>query len=267
MIDEENNSTDIEELKDDEDLDLEDAINQLQEGNLLEEPEASSQEQTEPIASTQESTSEGKGEGLGENLAGAATQKISALMSDVITLKQQLEDRNGQYTRLYADFDNFRRRTEREKEEEEGRLSAKILKKFLPVVDDFERAQSQIKPKTDAESSIHNSYQSVYKQLVKCLKELGIDRMRPVGQEFDPNYHEAIAQEPNDEYDEGIVMEELRAGFRLGDRILRHALVKVSAGKTGNGSGSSAASSGDPEAVKPATEADSLSEHSPESQA
>jgi molecular chaperone GrpE len=167
------------------------------------------------------------------NAAAAATmEKISGLIAESTALKEQLDERKQQYLRLYADFENFRKRTERDKEEQEGTITSKILKKILPVVDDFERAQLQISPKTDGEASIHRSYQSVYKQLLKCLKETGVARMECVGQEFDPNFHEAIMQEPSPEYDEGIITEELRPGYLVSDdRVLRHALVKVSSGK------------------------------------
>ncbi|PZO42651.1 MAG: nucleotide exchange factor GrpE [Pseudanabaena frigida] len=167
------------------------------------------------------------------NAAAAATlEKINGLIAESTALKEQLDDRKQQYLRLYADFENFRKRTERDKEEQEGTITGKILKKILPVVDDFERAQLQISPKTDGEASIHKSYQSVYKQLLKCLKETGVARMECVGQEFDPNFHEAIMQEPSTEYDEGIITEELRPGYLVSDdRVLRHSLVKVSSGK------------------------------------
>ncbi len=167
------------------------------------------------------------------NVAAAATlEKINGLIAESTTLKEQLDDRKQQYLRLYADFENFRKRTERDKEEQEGTITGKILKKILPVVDDFERAQLQISPKTDGEASIHKSYQSVYKQLLKCLKETGVVRMECVGQEFDPNFHEAIMQESSPEYDEGLIIEELRPGYMVSDdRVLRHSLVKVSSGK------------------------------------
>jgi molecular chaperone GrpE len=167
------------------------------------------------------------------NVAAAATlEKINGLIAESTSLREQLDDRKQQYLRLYADFENFRKRTERDKEEQEGTITSKILKKVLPVVDDFERAQLQITPKTDGEASIHKSYQSVYKQLLKCLKEIGVVRMECVGQEFDPNFHEAIMQEPSPEYDEGLIVEELRPGYLVkDDRVLRHSLVKVSSGK------------------------------------
>jgi molecular chaperone GrpE len=164
--------------------------------------------------------------------ASATLEKINGLIAESTSLREQLDDRKQQYLRLYADFENFRKRTERDKEEQEGTITSKILKKVLPVVDDFERAQLQISPKTDGEASIHKSYQSVYKQLLKCLKEIGVMRMECVGQDFDPNFHEAIMQEPSTDHEEGIIMEELRPGYLVkDDRVLRHSLVKVSSGK------------------------------------
>ena len=79
--------------------------------------------------------------------------------------------------------------------------------------------------------AIHKSYQSVYKQLVDSLKRLGVSPMRPEGQEFDPNLHEAVLREPTDEHPEGTVLEELVRGYFLGERVLRHAMVKVAAPK------------------------------------
>lgn len=167
------------------------------------------------------------------NVAAAATlEKINTLIAESTSLREQLDERKQQYLRLYADFENFRKRTERDKEDQESTTTSKILKKILPVVDDFERAQLQISPKNDGEALIHKSYQSVYKQLLKCLKETGVARMECVGQSFDPNFHEAIMQEPSSEYEEGIIIEELRPGYLVSDdRVLRHALVKVSSGK------------------------------------
>ncbi|MEI6427321.1 MAG: nucleotide exchange factor GrpE [Pseudanabaena sp. ELA607] len=161
----------------------------------------------------------------------ALEAKISGLIAELTTVKEQSEDRKGQYTRLYADFENFRKRTEREKEEAELRITAKILKKILPIVDDFERAQLQIVPKTDGESVIHNSYQSVYKKLSKSLSESGVARMQVLGEVFDPNYHDAITQGESTAYEEGKVMEELQPGYLVGETVIRHALVKVSSGK------------------------------------
>lgn len=154
---------------------------------------------------------------------------VSALTQDIEGLKAQLEDRAGQYMRIAADFENFRKRTQKEKEEQEQQVKWVTLKELLPVVDNFERARAQIKPQTDPEMSIHKSYQSVYKQLVDAMKKIGVAPMRSEGKEFDPNLHEAVMREPTSEQPEGTIMEELVRGYVLGDRVLRHAMVKVAA--------------------------------------
>lgn len=156
-------------------------------------------------------------------------QMLSELTSQVESLKTQLDERSTQYMRIAADFDNFRRRTQKEKEDLELQVKRNTILDLLPVVDNFERARNQLKPQTDAEMSIHKSYQSIYKQLVDGLKRLGVAAMRPEGKEFDPNLHEAVMRQPTSEYPEGTVLEEFQRGYFLGDQVLRHALVKVAA--------------------------------------
>jgi molecular chaperone GrpE len=166
-----------------------------------------------------------------EQVSAQAEAQIAELTTENKALKAQADELKEQYIRLRADFDNFRKRVERDKEELEARLSGKFLERFLPVLDDFERAQSQIVPKTDGETQIHRSYQSVYKQLQKSIKEAGLTKMETIGQPFDPHYHEAIAQEPSPLYPENIICDELRGGYMIGDRVVRPALVKVSSEK------------------------------------
>lgn len=158
---------------------------------------------------------------------------IAGLQQQTESLKAQLEDRTSQYMRIAADFDNFRKRTAKEKEELEQQAKCATILELLPVVDNFERARGQLKPQTDGEMTIHKSYQSVYKQLVDSLKRLGVSPMRPKGKEFDPNLHDAVMREPTDEYPEGTVTEELMPGYFLGEKVLRHAMVKVAAANEG----------------------------------
>jgi molecular chaperone GrpE len=149
-------------------------------------------------------------------------------------LKQLLDDKSqqadlakAQYARLAADFENFRRRTVKETENLEVQAKKNVITELLPVIDNFERARTQLKPETDGEKAIHSSYQGVYKTLVDCLKKMGVSAMRPEGQEFDPNYHEAMLREATNEYPEGTVIEQLMRGYIIGETILRHAMVKV----------------------------------------
>lgn len=159
---------------------------------------------------------------------------IATLQQENAQLKKLFDDQakqlnitKSQYARLAADFDNFRKRTIKEKENLEQQSKKSIINKLLPVVDNFERARVQIKPNTESEKTIQNSYQGVYKTLVDCLKRMGVSAMRPEGQEFDPNFHEAMLREPSDEYPEGTVIEQLMRGYMLEDQVLRHAMVKV----------------------------------------
>ncbi|MEH2467924.1 nucleotide exchange factor GrpE [Nostoc sp.] len=159
------------------------------------------------------------------------TAALAELTQQIESLKTQLEERSTQYMRIAADFENYRKRTSKEKEELEVQIKRNTILELLPVVDNFERARSHLKPQSDGEMTMHKSYQGVYKQLVDSLKRLGVSPMRPEAQEFDPNLHEAVMREPTDEHPEGTVLEELVRGYYLGDRVLRHAMVKVAAPK------------------------------------
>ncbi|MCW9679447.1 nucleotide exchange factor GrpE [Dolichospermum planctonicum UHCC 0167] len=156
---------------------------------------------------------------------------LSDLTGQIESLKIQLEERSTQYMRIAADFENYRKRTSKEKEEIDLQVKRNTITELLPVVDNFERARSHLKPQSEGEMTIHKSYQGVYKQLVDCLKRLGVAPMRPEGQQFDPNLHEAVMREATDEHPEGTVLEELVRGYYFGDRVLRHAMVKVAAPK------------------------------------
>jgi molecular chaperone GrpE len=156
----------------------------------------------------------------------ADLQSLAAQLAEVTNQRDAFQ---SQYLRIAADFDNFRKRSSKEKEEIELRTKCATIIELLSVVDNFERARTQIKPQNEGEMGIHKSYQGVYKQLVESLKRLGVSPMRPEGQQFDPNLHEAVMRQPTDEQPEGTVMEELQRGYFLGDRILRHSLVKVAA--------------------------------------
>lgn len=160
---------------------------------------------------------------------GVDSAVVTDLERQVAGLKAQLEDRANQSMRIAADFENYRKRTSKEKDELATQIKGDTVIELLPVVDNFERARSQIKPQTEAEMTIHKSYQSVYKQLVETLKRLGVSAMRAEGQEFDPLLHEAVMREPTADHAEGVVIEEFVRGYQLGDRVLRHAMVKVAA--------------------------------------
>lgn len=158
---------------------------------------------------------------------GATPLPTESLQQEVGRLQAQLDERMTQYMRIAADFENFRKRMQKERQELEVQIKCSTISEMLPVIDNFERARSQIKPQNDGEMTIHKSYQGVYKQLVDALKKLGVSPMRAEGEQFDPNFHEAVMREPTTEYEDGVVIEQLMRGYTIADKVLRHAMVKV----------------------------------------
>ena len=145
-------------------------------------------------------------------------------------LEKEHETLKSQYVRIAADFENFRKRQSRDQDDLKIQLVSKALTAILPIVDNLERARQQIKPESEEAQVLHRSYQGIYKQLVEVLKQQGVAPMRVVGQQFDPNLHEAVMREPSEEFNEDFIVEELQRGYHLDGKVLRHALVKVSMG-------------------------------------
>ncbi|XVF30681.1 hypothetical protein REPUB_Repub16aG0079100 [Reevesia pubescens] len=150
-------------------------------------------------------------------------KKMASLLEELSTEKDRI-------LRISADFDNFRKRTERDRLSFVTNAQGEVLENLLPVLDNFERAKAQIKVETEGEEKISNSYQSIYKQFMEILGSLGVEPVETVGNPFDPMLHEAIMREDSTEFEEGIILQEFRKGFKLGDRLLRPSMVKVSAG-------------------------------------
>ncbi|WCJ44565.1 Co-chaperone GrpE family protein [Euphorbia peplus] len=158
-----------------------------------------------------------------ENTHSQLAQKVSDLSAEINSGKEK-------HIRLQADFDNFRKRAEKERINVRSNAQGEVIESLLPMVDSFERAKLQLKPDTEMEKKIDTSYQGIYKQFVEIMRSLKVASVATVGKPFDPLLHEAIAREESEEYKEGIIIQEFRRGFRLGDRLLRPAMVKVSAG-------------------------------------
>jgi len=169
-----------------------------------------------------------------QNAEAINTEELKNTISNNDARLEQLEKEHetlkNQYVRISADFDNFRKRQSRDQDDLKIQLVSKALTSILPIVDNFERARQQLKPESEEAQALHRSYQGLYKQLVEVLKQQGVAPMRVVGQQFDPNLHEAVLREPSEEIKEDFVLEELQRGYHLEGKVLRHALVKVSMG-------------------------------------
>ncbi len=177
-----------------------------------------------------ESGSEAEATSSAADPADAAAADQQSLARELESLRAEHESLKGQYMRMAADFDNFRKRAQRDQEDQRLQVTCSTLTEILPVVDNFDRARQQLNPQGEEAQALHRSYQNLYKQLVDVFKQLGVAPMRVEGEAFDPNLHEAVMREPSDEHPEDVVTAELQRGYQLEGRVLRHALVKVSMG-------------------------------------
>lgn len=136
------------------------------------------------------------------------------------------EDLNNKYLRLAADFDNFRKRTIQEKEDLSKYAAAEVLKKLTAVLDTFDRASEHLKD-IDNCQIVKESYEVAIKQFVETLKKCGMEEIDAQGKEFNPNEHEAITQVPTNDFEPDTVAFVAQKGYKMGDRIIRPALVGV----------------------------------------
>ena len=139
---------------------------------------------------------------------------------------EQIEDLNDRLKRQMAEFDNFRKRTEKEKTQMFDMGARTIIEKILPVVDNFERGLAAVS-EDEKESAFVDGMDKVYKQLLTELDAAGVKPIEAVGKEFDPEFHNAVMQVESDEYESGVVAQELQKGYMYKDSVVRHSMVAV----------------------------------------
>ncbi len=135
----------------------------------------------------------------------------------------QLEDR---VKRQMAEFENFRKRTDREKQAMFETGAKSVLEKILPVIDNFERGFATVDPEDESDAFV-GGMRMVYKQLMTELENIGVKPIEAVGCEFDPNFHNAVMQVESEEYESGVVAQELLKGYTYHDMVVRHSMVAV----------------------------------------
>lgn len=135
----------------------------------------------------------------------------------------ELDDR---VKRQMAEFENYRKRTEKEKAAMFEMGAKSVIEKILPVADNFERGLAAI-PEEDQNSPFAEGLNKIYKQLMTELENLGVKPIEAVGQEFDPNFHNAVMQVESDEYEEGVIAQELLKGYTYRDTVVRYSMVAV----------------------------------------
>jgi len=150
-------------------------------------------------------------------------EEIKEKNEKIEEMDAEIDDLLSRLQRLQADFVNYRKRSEREKAEMTTRGKIKLCSSLLPVLDNFERALRA----EENESDFYKGVEMIYNQLMKSFSEQGIEEIIAKGEEFNPEYHEAIMRVESDEFEEGTVTEIVQKGFILDDRVIRPAMVKV----------------------------------------
>ncbi len=178
-----------------------------------------------------EQTVEEQAEGTVDNEGADTTKKASEdkkekKKSKKEQLKEELEEMTDKYTRLFAEFQNFRSRNEKEKSSMYEMGASNIIEKILPIVDNFERGIKALS-EDDLKSPVGEGMNLIYKQLVDTLTDIGVEPIEAEGKEFDPDFHNAVMHEENDEVGEQIITEEFQKGYKYKDSVIRHSMVKV----------------------------------------
>lgn len=138
------------------------------------------------------------------------------------------QENYNKYLRGQADFDNFRRRMRKEREEQLKYAAQPLIEQLLPALDNFERALSAGEDTHDTESIV-KGVKMVLGQVEQALKDVGLEPIATVGEPFDPQFHEAVMTVEDDQFESGVIVEEMQKGYQLKDRVIRPAMVKVNA--------------------------------------
>ena len=167
----------------------------------------------------------------GDDDAGSAAAPApeSALADQVQKLTGEKQDLTNTLVRLQADFDNFRKRTEKERDQARHRGVENLIEQLLPVLDGFDRALAA--HDDPAYEDYRKGFELIRKQLWDLLAKQGVHRIESVGKEFDPNVHHAVEHVPTSDYPDGAVIEEFQPGYTFHNRVLRPAMVRVASGR------------------------------------
>ena len=180
------------------------------------EPQENGEQEPEAEAEEQETAEETEEEPASDAISSV---KEKALRDKITSLEDKVK-------RQMAEFDNFRKRTTKEKEQMFSMGEKSVIEKMLPVVDNFERGLAAV-PEAEKGSAIASGMEMIYKQLMKQLEDLGVKPIEAVGKEFDPNFHNAVMQVESEELESGVVAQEYQKGYTYHDTVIRHSMVGV----------------------------------------
>lgn len=181
-------------------------------------------EDTEPV---EEETEELKDADEAEESEETSEKKKGFFRKDKKDKKdEKIAELNDRIMRQMAEFDNFRKRTEKEKQQMYGIGASEVIEKLLPVVDNFERGFAAMTEEEKA-TAFAQGIEMVYKQLMTAFSDMGVTVIDAVGCEFNPDFHNAVMQTPSEEYESGIIIQELQKGYMYKDKVVRHSMVMV----------------------------------------
>ncbi|MBM7604756.1 molecular chaperone GrpE [Metabacillus crassostreae] len=155
-----------------------------------------------------------------------ASEEVDESTAKIAELQAKLDETENKMLRAQADFDNFKRRTRLDQEAAQKYRAQSLVSEILPALDNFERAL-QIEADNDQTKSLLQGMNMVYNQLAQALQNEGVETIKSVGEEFDPHLHQAVMQVEDENFDSNTVVEELQKGYKLKDRVIRPAMVKV----------------------------------------
>ena len=199
----------------------------IEQPDVPEAEKAESQPESEKAAESKEAAAEPK-EIKKDKKSAKEEARLSAELQDVRNqlgdARKALDAERDKFLRLAADFDNYKKRTAAEKESLRGVVVSDTLQMMLPVIDNIERALAAA---GEESSPLKDGVDMVYNQAMDAFEKFGVTRFGARGDVFDPNIHNAVMTCEDDELDSGVIADVLQPGYKIGDRIIRHALVKV----------------------------------------
>ncbi|HWO00909.1 MAG TPA: nucleotide exchange factor GrpE [Blastocatellia bacterium] len=184
----------------------------------------------EELSAEGEETRSEKIEGSGlasDPSADGADDPTSTLQEQIDTLTREKAALYDQLLRRTAEFENYRRRLDRDRTDAYQRARVEVLLEFLPVVDNFERALSSLESSGGDAEALHKGVELIHKQFKDALTKFGLEPIDAIGRTFDPHLHEAVTIEATDKHEENTVLEEFQRGYKIGDKLLRPSKVKV----------------------------------------
>lgn len=196
---------------------VEETVEEVTTDTTIETEVVEESKETEPVENKPVKGKKGTRRGGGNN---------KALELEIEKQKELTEEANDKYKRLLAEFENARNRSEKESKRNYDIGAKEVLEKLLPVVDNFERAMMAV-PEEDKDRAFEKGIDMIYKQMLTTFEEIGVKPMDAVGQEFNPDLHNAVMHVEDEEAGENVVVEELQKGYMYKEEVLRYSMVKV----------------------------------------